>query len=359
MDGDDVEAEEEVLSELLAVDTFLEVPVGGGDDADIDFDGAVTADAFEFAFLEDAEEFGLDLEGDFADFVEEDSTTVSEFEASFTFGEGAGEGPFFVAEEFGFDEVFGDEGAIEFDERGFGAGALEVEGTGDEFFAGATFALDEDGGLGTSDFADELAELEHGGGLAEQFDADVMGFVVAEVLVDFKELDKVLGFTEGNFELVNGERFDEVIEGAGADATDGGLDGTEAADDDYERFLGAILEVAEEVSAFAIGEADIDDGEVEGIPAEGILGSGEGIDGEDIVATLSELLLESFTDNQVIFEYQDFFKPHDCVRNYADGRSSWRRNGVVRIGDETFRARGRGRVAVDIARSRDPTGSPS
>ncbi len=188
MDGNDVEAEEEVLAEFLALDAFFEMAVGGGDDADIHLDGAVAADAFEFALLQHAQQLGLDLRGNFADFVEQDGAVVGEFKAAFAFGDRAGERAFFVAEEFAFDEVFGNGGAIELDERGGGALALAIQGAGDQFLAGAAFAGDEDGGLGAGDFADELAQVFHRGALAEQFVAALVLFGVAEILVDLEEL---------------------------------------------------------------------------------------------------------------------------------------------------------------------------
>ena len=46
--------------------------MGGDDDADVDLDGLVAADALDFAFFEDAEELGLHGEGHVADFVEEE-----------------------------------------------------------------------------------------------------------------------------------------------------------------------------------------------------------------------------------------------------------------------------------------------
>jgi hypothetical protein len=58
--------------------------------------------------------------------------------------------PFFVAEEFGLEEVLGEGGAVDGDEGLVLAGGVEVEGAGDEFLAGAAFALDEDGGVGVA-----------------------------------------------------------------------------------------------------------------------------------------------------------------------------------------------------------------
>lgn len=68
--GHDVQAEIQILPEFFALDALFEVAVGGGNDPDIHFDGAIAAHAFEFAFLEDAQEFGLDGGGDLADLVE-------------------------------------------------------------------------------------------------------------------------------------------------------------------------------------------------------------------------------------------------------------------------------------------------
>ena len=54
VDGDDVEAEEEVFAEAFFLDELLEVGVGGGQDADVDVDGFVASDAADLALFEDA-----------------------------------------------------------------------------------------------------------------------------------------------------------------------------------------------------------------------------------------------------------------------------------------------------------------
>src|ERR1700684_1915112 len=57
---------------------------------------------------------------------------------------GTGEGAFLVAEEFAFNQLGGDGGAIERDKRTSGAVASFVQGARNEFFAGAGFAVDAD-----------------------------------------------------------------------------------------------------------------------------------------------------------------------------------------------------------------------
>jgi len=97
----------EVLAEFAFGDEDGEVLVAGEDDADVDGDGVVGADGFEFAFLEDAEEFDLEGGGGGVDFVEEDGAAVGGEEAALLVVGGAGEGASDVAEEFGFEEASG------------------------------------------------------------------------------------------------------------------------------------------------------------------------------------------------------------------------------------------------------------
>ena len=167
VDADDVEAVEQVLAEGAGFDGAFGLAVGGGDDADVGAQGLVAADAGELAFLEDAEELGLDEHGHFADFVEEEGAAVALFEAADALLHGTGERAFLVAEEFGFEQAFGDGGAVDGDEIFGGAVGELVDGAGDDFLAAAGFAGDEDGGVGAGDAADELEDVLHGGRLAD------------------------------------------------------------------------------------------------------------------------------------------------------------------------------------------------
>ena len=157
---DDVEAVEQVFAEIVLADGFDDVAVGGGDEADVHLKFLVAADAGEGAVFEEAEEFGLEGAAHVADFIQEDGAAVGFLDAAEFLADGAGEGAFFVAEEFAFQEVFGDGGAIDADVILLAAAAQAVEGAGDEFLAGAAFAQDEDGGVGGGDGLDELAQFD-------------------------------------------------------------------------------------------------------------------------------------------------------------------------------------------------------
>ncbi len=137
VDGHDVEAVVQVFAEVAPLDGFLQVAVGGGDDAHPHFQGLGAADPFKLTFLQHAQQLGLERGRDFADFVEEDRALVGEFKAPLALVQRAGERAFLVAEQLGFQQVVGQGGAVEFDERPAGAGGVVVDGVGDDFLAGA------------------------------------------------------------------------------------------------------------------------------------------------------------------------------------------------------------------------------
>ena len=161
----DVETVEEVFAEVAAGDLFFEVFVGGGDDADIDVDGVGGADGEETLLVERAKNLGLRLEAHVADFVEEEGAAVGALEGAAFFGGAAGDGAVAIAEEFGFDVVLGDGGAVEFDERAILAQAFRVHGAADELFACTGFAVDQDAAVGRSHQLDLLAQGLHGNGV--------------------------------------------------------------------------------------------------------------------------------------------------------------------------------------------------
>ncbi|VTR67819.1 hypothetical protein DESC_610403 [Desulfosarcina cetonica] len=112
--------------------------VGGGDEPEIRLDDRVAANPFEHFSLQDAQQLGLHFKGQIADFVQEDRPLVGQFEfAGFAGRAGTGESAALVAEEFGFEEVLGNRGAIDLDERVDRPGAGVVNALGEKFLARA------------------------------------------------------------------------------------------------------------------------------------------------------------------------------------------------------------------------------
>src|SRR5689334_14631068 len=140
MQRNHVEAKIEVLAKVSFFVSGLEVPVGGSDDAYIDFDFLIAADGTNFFFLQNAEELGLHFHGEFADFIEKDcAPTGSLKEAVFGFIR-AGECAFFIAEELAFDERGHQRTAIDGNKRSLGKRAAVVYGASDKFLACAALS---------------------------------------------------------------------------------------------------------------------------------------------------------------------------------------------------------------------------
>ena len=93
----------------------------------------------------------------------------------------AGERAFLVAEQFAFQKLLGNGGAIDREERLLAAVAVMINRAGDEFLAGAAFAGDERGGVGAGDLADELEHLLHR--LAAPDDAQLVIFRFEQRLI--------------------------------------------------------------------------------------------------------------------------------------------------------------------------------
>src|SRR5580698_7664385 len=134
-EGDYVEAVEKIFTKIALGDFIFEIFVGGGDDADIDGDGIVTAYRNEALLLESAQNLGLRLEAHVADFVEEERAAIGSLKLALFVGRGAGKRRLAVSEEFAVNEVLGQGGAVDLDEGFVFAQALGVDGVGDKFFA--------------------------------------------------------------------------------------------------------------------------------------------------------------------------------------------------------------------------------
>src|SRR5438034_8251269 len=116
-DGDDVQPEVEVLAEAAAAHVGLEVAVGGGDDARVDFDRLAPADALEAVVLEEAEQLALQLGREVAHLVQEDRAAAPGLEPPALVLPRAGEGALHVSEELALEEMLGQAGARDGDER--------------------------------------------------------------------------------------------------------------------------------------------------------------------------------------------------------------------------------------------------
>jgi hypothetical protein len=161
--GDDVEAEIQVLAERASPDFGAEVAVGGCQDADVDAHGRAAADTVDLAFLEDAQKFRLQPDVHLADLVEQQGAAVRGLELAHATGQRAAERALLVPEQLAFQEVLGDRGAVHGDERPLRAAGAAVDVTREHFLAGARLASDQHGGFGARHLLGAADRRLHGG----------------------------------------------------------------------------------------------------------------------------------------------------------------------------------------------------
>ena len=108
------------------------------------------------ALLQGAQDLGLHGERHVADLVQEQRAARRVAEGAGALGRGAGEGAAGVAEQLALEQVGGDRGAVDRDERPARAPAVLVDGARHQLLAGAGLAGDQHGGVAVGDEADHL-----------------------------------------------------------------------------------------------------------------------------------------------------------------------------------------------------------
>ena len=104
-DLEGVDAEEQVLAELVVLDHLAQVAVGGAEDAHVDAERLGLADAADLARLQEAQQLDLDVLVQLADFVEEQRAAVGDLEEPLVVAVGAGERALAMAEQLALDQV--------------------------------------------------------------------------------------------------------------------------------------------------------------------------------------------------------------------------------------------------------------
>src|SRR5439155_5746941 len=104
---------EEIFAKLSLRDARLQVSVRRREHAHVDLQRLVSADAFELARLQEAQELHLRRQRDLAHLVEEERAAVRLLEAAFAPADGAGERALLVSEELALDQRLRERRAVQ------------------------------------------------------------------------------------------------------------------------------------------------------------------------------------------------------------------------------------------------------
>ena len=142
---------EQVLAEGATGHRLVQVAVGRGDHPDVRFDEPRATEALELAFLQHAQELRLRGEAHLGHLVEEQHAARRQFDLAGLGLVRAREGAALVAKQLGLEQLLGQRGAIQRDERPVPARRRGMDEPRDDFLAGARFAGNEHGGIRRGD----------------------------------------------------------------------------------------------------------------------------------------------------------------------------------------------------------------
>ena len=112
--------------------------------------GVAAAEAFDFAFLQHAQQLGLQRQRHLGDFVEQQRAALRLLELAGVRIDRAGEGAALVTEQHGFEHVLGDGRAVDRDEAVLRARTGAMNEPRQHFLAGAGFADDQHRAIGAA-----------------------------------------------------------------------------------------------------------------------------------------------------------------------------------------------------------------
>ena len=143
------------------------------DEAHVDFLRLHRTHPADFAFLQYAQKSCLSFQRKFADFVEKQGAAISCFNETGTPGAGTGERAFFMAEQLGLDQGFGDCCAVDRNHRGLGPTGQVVQRARYQFLTRTGLALNQHVRVSRRDFANLAVHVLHRRARADNADLAV------------------------------------------------------------------------------------------------------------------------------------------------------------------------------------------
>ena len=147
---------------MFSRDHRRQVPVGARHEPRVDLDGHRFAHRHHLALLQDAQQLGLEVQGDFRDFIEEQSPAVSRTDNTEHILFGAGERTADMAEELALEQRLADAGTINGDKKAITAAAVRTDATGDQFLARTAFPLNKNAAVGCRNLIHDPQDVADG-----------------------------------------------------------------------------------------------------------------------------------------------------------------------------------------------------
>src|ERR1700730_19030156 len=98
-----IQAVIKITAKFFLQDHIFQIAMSRGYNPNVNFFRPRTAQSLELAFLQDAKEFGLQLQGDITDFIQKQCALVCYLNAPCFLGNGAGEGSALMSKKLAFE----------------------------------------------------------------------------------------------------------------------------------------------------------------------------------------------------------------------------------------------------------------
>ena len=280
--------------------------VGGAHQPEVRGDGAGAADRPELTLLQDAQQLGLQRRLHLANLVEEQRAAVRELDQADLVGDGARERALAMAEQLALEQIGGDGGAVQADERLAGALAVLVDRLGDQLLAGAVLADDEHVRVSRRHHAHQAEQLLHHVALRDEPGEGRRALergLQPAVLLD--EGDPLADLVQQRREVPGVDRLFEEAEGAARHRPHRGADAAVAGDHDGLDVGMVAARVVEQLHAVGVGQDHVEEDDVGGPARERIAVGRAGGDLPHRVASAGEQHRDPGAAVDVVVEDED------------------------------------------------------
>ncbi len=196
--------------------------VGGGQDPRLEGNFRGAAHRFHPAFLENPQELDLHRGTDFANLIQQDRPFPGRDQDSRPVPGGAGKGALDVPKHLALQNAFRQGRAVDWEKRLTRSGALPVNGSGHQFFAGPALSNDQHRGARSGNLVDQGPNPLHRHALADEQIFLFRTERVAKLLVLLAQALLLESLLDQEHQLLVVERLADVVVGALPHCFDGG-----------------------------------------------------------------------------------------------------------------------------------------
>src|SRR5262245_5505626 len=200
---DCIQPVQKVLTKVPCADLLIQVRVRGGEDAHIDLARLRGSYSFELTGLENAQQFGLQVERYVRDFIEKERPPIGQFKAPDAVSLGVGKSPSHVTKKLALKYPLRESAGVNRNQWLGRANRNRMKRLGDDLLSGAVFAHDENVRIGRAYARNKIQYRFHGRRLCNQ---SWTSLVAQQPVFGLEALPLSQGLTQFNLSAQDGQK---------------------------------------------------------------------------------------------------------------------------------------------------------